>query len=228
MLNVDDLVNDKKKSMSFGDKITEAILGDEAWEKINTIGWTVVLMGWLMSYYFIGAWSFLIIVIFAFIIREISNSRKAMLSKFYKYSYFKLRVWEDDHFNYEIKIAFSMMEVYPLTFKNNIILAQIYINSKNGRELVKYAKSKLKQKQDLLKKLNDLETKLKDIEKAKEEQDTKIIERLTNIDEEDTDKTIIGGSPNTRDDQTQIIREEKDEDTNKDEDEEIDDEEDEE
>jgi hypothetical protein len=192
--------------LKWSEKLMESILGDEGWEKINTIGWTVVLMGWIMAYYFIGAWSFMIIAIFAIFIREISISRKAMITKYYKYNYFKIRVWEDDQFNYEVKVAFSMMEVYPLIFRDNIIKARVYINTKNHTKLVEYARSKLNMKKESVQKIKDLEEKIAKLQKAKEDKDLELLKSQNaddktqklpspNVEQEDPEKTIKGESP---------------------------------
>lgn len=213
--------------VSFIDKLTESVLGDEGWEKINTIGWTVVLMSWIFAYYFIGAWSFMIIAVFALFVREVGISRKAMITKYYKFNYFKIRIWEDDQFNYEVKIAFSMMEVYPLIFKDNAIKARVYINTKNHTKLVEYARNKLKLKKDYLAKINEISAKIDKLQTAKEEKDATALAlsheedktvKLPSPSTEDPDKTVKGESPsNPPIDEEDKDEEEEDEEDDEDE-----------
>jgi hypothetical protein len=160
----------------FKERLYEAVFGDKTWEQFQSIGWTTVVLLLIFTFNSLKLYSFIFLIAYAIAYREISTERKVRKNKYNKYSFIKMRIWEDSGYNYESIVSYEKCNLYPLYTKSNTTRIKVFLKVKKSREiLLTKVKTLLKNKLDVVNEIKKLEDELNSImEEEKKEKDKKI------------------------------------------------------
>jgi hypothetical protein len=184
--------------IGFQEKIRNAILGEDVWENITTIGWTISLLLMIFLLPTLMLYSIFIPLGFGFIYRELSITRKSFISRYATLNFAKIRIWEDSQYNYEGAFAFKNSDVFPVILRNDVKAKIFYKAKKDRNELIKYlenlsqTKDKIKEELDELKKIEiEKKTNIQKNEIEEDEDDKFITEHSDDEDDEKGKKSLL-------------------------------------